>query len=482
MPISLFVSYASEDQKLVDAIVVGLDTAFRRSLNIKYMSQFEPGIAFRKEIDDALDAADILLVVASGKEKLSHSFTGYEVGYFRKSQQTRPLITETPHVERLILPFAVVTDIPDTISEIQGVKISKPDQFFVHAGGSGVGGYGPQEAMYKLLVRLDQIINDKEQIRPDADVAAKTKTVLDSTAATFATNLGEVLRRIPITQTFPQLKFTMSIPPDFDPRRSQLNEVMSVSVFGPTKQLFPGTISRTDLTWSELEKMMGKSDVALNWRDAIEFLVSTSVSQDEFSYADQVMLSADEKSIFRLFVSKRTLYFDGTHEIDIYIVPVLRLGDAGDPVTTYLARAINVALRCRSLFLEPNSPYAKVTFDYETDDEKFLATARELLKELRILYVRGREAQLENPRNVALLFGGQQEGVINVTNMADEWKELKEALTKAVEKLLLDPKGRLSDTTKVNFLTSLQEFINAMRRMNTIYLKAVLTRLNAVLE
>src|SRR4051812_12139504 len=134
MPLSLFVSYASEDQKLVDAVVASLDTAFRRSINLTYMSQFEPGIAFRKEIDDALDAADVLLVVASGKEKLSHSFTGYEVGYFRKSQQTKPLIIETPRLERLIIPFAVLTDIPDTVSEIQGVKISKPDQIFVHAG------------------------------------------------------------------------------------------------------------------------------------------------------------------------------------------------------------------------------------------------------------------------------------------------------------------------------------------------------------
>src|SRR5438046_3162616 len=88
----IFLSYASEDQKLATTIANKLTSAFGRAVDLRYMSQFQLGVNFRTAIDEALDAADILLVVATGREKLTHTFTGYEVGYFRRSQQTRPFI------------------------------------------------------------------------------------------------------------------------------------------------------------------------------------------------------------------------------------------------------------------------------------------------------------------------------------------------------------------------------------------------------
>jgi hypothetical protein len=94
----IFLSYATEDQQLATTIANKLSSAFGRAVDLRYMSKFELGVNFRITIDQALDAADILLVIATGREKLSHTFTGYEVGYFRRSQQTRPYVDETKKI------------------------------------------------------------------------------------------------------------------------------------------------------------------------------------------------------------------------------------------------------------------------------------------------------------------------------------------------------------------------------------------------
>ena len=63
----------------------------------------------------------------TNQPKSSHSYTGYEVGYFSRSKAQRPFIVAD--VERLIIPFCVGSGFPDTADYMQGVDINPNDIF-----------------------------------------------------------------------------------------------------------------------------------------------------------------------------------------------------------------------------------------------------------------------------------------------------------------------------------------------------------------
>jgi hypothetical protein len=159
LPLEIFISYASEDQKLVDAVVGTLNGSFQRSINISYMSEFQLGTAFREKIDDALDKADILLAISSGRPRLTFTFTGYEVGYFRKSQRNRPLMREGYTVERVLIPFAILSELPATVSTLEGIQITEEDRPFVLMNERGLVDNDSEPVILKLLLRIDHIID-----------------------------------------------------------------------------------------------------------------------------------------------------------------------------------------------------------------------------------------------------------------------------------------------------------------------------------
>lgn len=171
----IFLSYATEDQQIATTLANKLSSAFGRAVDLRYMSKFELGVNFRTTIDQALDAADILLVIATGREKLSHTFTGYEVGYFRRSQQTRPYVDETKKIERLIIPVAIFAETPVTISEIEGVGIGQADRFFFELVDGKLTGR-KEDPLFSLLGLIDSILEKTdsdprsiEQRRQDYD-------------------------------------------------------------------------------------------------------------------------------------------------------------------------------------------------------------------------------------------------------------------------------------------------------------------------
>jgi hypothetical protein len=58
---------------------------------------------------------------------MSHSYTGYEVGFFSRSKAHRPYIVGD--VERLIIPFCVGSEFPDTADYMQGIDVDASDIF-----------------------------------------------------------------------------------------------------------------------------------------------------------------------------------------------------------------------------------------------------------------------------------------------------------------------------------------------------------------
>ena len=122
----IFISYATEDGHLADKINETLrDTFGPGIIKTTIASEIAPGEKWRERLEGALDDADILLIVATGRQKPSHSFSGSEVGFFRGSKLHRPKMRNFDS-ERLIIPIAIFTKIPEPVTDIQSIAIEGP--------------------------------------------------------------------------------------------------------------------------------------------------------------------------------------------------------------------------------------------------------------------------------------------------------------------------------------------------------------------
>jgi hypothetical protein len=125
--INVFLSYASEDQAIADAVAGILRKAFYDTFDITMMSEFPVGLNWRRLIDDAIETTDIMIAIATGRLKPGHSFTGYEIGCFMTSIRFKPSMGIAPTLPRRMIPFAVLDKTPATVNDFEGIDINPDD-------------------------------------------------------------------------------------------------------------------------------------------------------------------------------------------------------------------------------------------------------------------------------------------------------------------------------------------------------------------
>src|SRR6266849_4743021 len=125
--LGVFVSYASEDKELAAIVEAKLKQTFVGWVDVFRDVRIQAGTDYSIDIDNSLDCADVLLVLLTDRMKVSHSYTGFEIGFFKRSVQSEKEII--PGINRILIPFCVGAEIPDTMHYIQGVKIEKEDVF-----------------------------------------------------------------------------------------------------------------------------------------------------------------------------------------------------------------------------------------------------------------------------------------------------------------------------------------------------------------
>jgi hypothetical protein len=134
--------------------------------------------------------------------------------------------------------------------------------------------------------------------------------------------------------------------------------------------------------------------------------------------------------------------------------------------------------------LEEQSPFTPAMFSFfNPNDVK--SKAAELLKELRILFVRGREARLDDSHNIVTLFGPNQASSNLVQEMIKEWERQKQLLIDGAEDLIRNfdlSKRDEANSIGAAFIRTLDEFCRALCQMNDQYLEIVINRLSKTLK
>jgi hypothetical protein len=389
----IFISYASEDLAIATAIGSCLKVAlgdFFAEVNLdKWFLQ--PGLAFKKQIESKLQKTDVLIIVYTGAEKQSHSYTGWEVGYFDHVMETA--------TDRL--KIALYLDNPPAVSaEEQGISLrlgrDKLDLSFEQFDSDLQ--VRSDDPICLLLeqwqTEVDRIIEEtgfpKPQKKPEQVPATCVRNLklaifryLKGTVETVVKPQKQITIRVKGTAL---VDSTDNLPPDAELR--PMGAGTSMEIFG---------LQDAPITWEKFLTSTAQNRLSISWKEAITSVVMSSFPDRVNVDNSQIILSSDESKAYRVILTTATRYYDDYREFSVYFVEMLDRVDYGDKSTSYLLKGLGMVCRFRFLFLETDSEFSSENIA-TTNPERIPELANKLLKELNLLRKDARDAGLDQPK------------------------------------------------------------------------------------
>jgi hypothetical protein len=461
--VTIFLSYASEDASLAATLEDELKRVFPFGLRV-FMdkSSINVGDNFRAVIDEELDGADILLLVFTNQPKTSHSYTGYEVGFFSRSKAQRPHIVGD--IERLIIPFCVGSGFPDTADYMQGVDIDRNDIFsLVEEPGafrSEPRGVADDNPVLKMFTRIADITTRVTGL--GADPGALRRNIRESAQRVYEVIFAYLQSRV-YSERFPERKIIIrtGTPPRATDDETLLSDA-TIELAGRSFDLFgiPEPPSRA-FNWPDFIEQINPPSLASTWSGGIKLMVGACLKGD-FGGNFHVVSTLKRDRAFRMFVSRIVTYYSGQTEVHIYIVEI-KTRDYGDEETTRLLKAISVGLRFRFLVLESQSPFTPDNLRYVTVDLRPKVT--ELLQQMDLILREARDARLDEPDILRRIYGDDGPSIVK-RNM-ELWVKASRALYAAAHKLLsAGEQGNDIVGERESFVESLATFAKETEAMN----------------
>ena len=482
---NIFISYATEDRDLVNSIYNLLNETFTFAPLFIYRDiEIKQGKDYAKAIDKALDEADILLVVFTERMKMSHSYTGYEVGYFNRSKQQHPL--GGSGFERIYIPFCVGADIPDSLHFIEGVTVEK-DEIYKVLKTNVESGVEPAvtegHPIYKFLARISDLIMQMMNT-DDANFGGggNAKRVnLTAPASQLYRIVHEYLQSRIWSETYPERKLVIRTPKRPIIRKDGVDLTDSqVELVGDFSEIFNISVMNSigrEYTWpafcDNVPHELRPSAVAGIRQLAAEVLKGTG---DNY----HVVTSLRRDKSFRLFVSKVVTYVSQKTEVDIYVVQ-MRSKEYGDPLTSRLLKAISVGLHFRFLLLEEQSDFSPEHLGHPVVTLADLKSKIvEMLGQIDLILRDVVGADLQEPELLILIWGKGQEK--KVQDMMEVWERSRQEFYAAAETIL-----NLTDESgfrgkKEAFIAALTAFCENIQQMNREFTSRVLSLLAAQIQ
>jgi TIR domain len=387
----IFISYASEDLQIASAIA----NAFRLALGDVFAEInldkwfLQAGDEFKKQIETKLEKTDIFVVVYTGVEKQSHSFTGWELGYFDRIMKSSP--------DRKMIPL-FLESLPGTIAGIQGITLNIPRERLQ---------VDLRDFESNLIVNEDDpmcalIAQMQDQVDGIRAGAGYSKPVRDSSqdpvtrVKEMKLQIFRYLKSTVETTLKPQKQITIKVKAgslhegDTDlPPQAELVPTGSGSmeIFG---------LADGQMTWEKFLQLTGDNKFRDSWRDAITSVVMSSFPDRINVDNSQIIVSSDETKTYRLILTTATKYYNDNREFNVYFVESLPKPDFGDANTTSLLKGLELVCRFRFMFLENDSQFSSRNL-LVNPIERFPSISKGLLRELNLLRKDSREAGLDQP-------------------------------------------------------------------------------------
>lgn len=486
--LNVFLSYASEDNKIAEALARTFRAAFVNAIDITMMGEFPGGLNWRRLIDESIVRTDVLIAIASGRLKPSFSFTGFEIGSFSMSVRSQPKMAKFKNEDRRMIPFAVLARVPDVMNEFEGIDIDPTNLHDVRFDAKNIAEElnslfkkdnrnSPDGKIYKLLCDVENIIIRVSGAGVAIDRTEERAQLLRGHARSLCKEIFENMLNREESVIQPKSKLIINLPPGWQhANKYELVEGASLRVEGPCYDAFGLRDGRGGKIYEWKEFTSGiDDDIVFAWREALASLITSS--QESGFIENNIILAFNRKKIFRIFVSRITSFYSDAAEFHIYIIEILRRKDYGDPATTILLKAMEVGLVYRFMFLEDRSDFSKAMI-MATPPRDLQRRVLDMVNGLSLLLQTTEEYGLNDPRTIIDIMG--LDASQRLDDLYKDW-ETEKAKLYAAAKSILKMKQCTSEDKK-GFVEVLDSFCGHTREVNRNYTTAVLRLLREKIE
>ena len=411
--LNVFTSYAHEDRKITDALCAMLEDIFGEDIHVFYDKEsLHAGEDIDEKIQEELRKADTMLVISTGVMRASHSWTGFELGFFAATHESKPGVRgkvisicthdDVPPTEgtRRFVPLNIESELLDVdpVRAGQSIEISDDDELLQLIG--------------DLVLEIDAVkLGEKKARRDECKKHAKNFKL--AVVEVFKSRIKEVRK--------PQKQFLIRYnSKEVDPSRDDLPPEATIISVGGAIGLFgvpnnhpglsdmeaseivlvgvrdKGRLKAKGMTWGQLRELIANDPLALHWGAALcQVVISAGASTFDADNSQVIVAHSGDKR-YRLILTTSTTFYDGTVEASVYLVEAFRRKDYGRQDTTLLLKGLHIVCRFRFLFLESQSDF--YWFNIEGwGTARLPRMARQLLAELGLMQTEAQDAELHKP-------------------------------------------------------------------------------------
>jgi hypothetical protein len=384
----IFISYASEDKPLATELCSFLQGYLGKDFAevVIDTQSFRLGIALNDLIREQLKRSDILIVVYTGQSKLSHGFTGIELGFFLGLPPYHAPVT------RRIITFYRDTP-PEAAAGLKGVRFGMDKPTLQLSAEEYAKLLKDIDLHHPIAAFLEELESDANAMRaaislpPDEDYNDGRRL---EHSRSFLVKIFTELRKAIDSEYTPQKKLLIKVSEKLGDESIDLPGSANLVPEGNGTMAIFGLPER-EIRWEDFYRT-AKTKYKNSWKDAIETVAVSSLGENNVDNS-QLIISHTGSEVYRVMLSRAILFLDGRREFHLYFVEITRRNDFGNKDSTRLLRALGLCCRFRFMFFERESEFSPEALMLAKDDIK--EWARKLIRELNLMKRDAQEADLD---------------------------------------------------------------------------------------
>lgn len=503
-PVRLFLSYASEDEDIVQSFYDSFVTLSQMTTNVRVVwdkKSFQVGapIPLPEDIEEHLTLTDYFIIVYSGTMKKSHSYTGVELGFYRGlirgDEQMgegslrhivpiyfgeRPLVDGGALGINLQIPAARLRMSRDDFANAIGNAIDNSAEFqtlinlyqMVAKDADDRLPPGLDEKSYKPAEWLERIVKRNDHIKRSI-VPKLMLNLYDAFSKRVRRKAVEQrLIQFEISKKYSRTELTSGLPGD-----TQLTSD------GEAFSLFRVDNSAGELSWADFKEQLKTSSVpnAETIVASIERCATTAVSPT-MDRDDEQIIRGPDGLIYRVIVTKQLEYYDGSKLLHMYFIPILQVAVFQTSKSAIVLAFIAIATKYRDIFLNPASDVSIMEFNRTDNLALFKDKVRNVVKLILMLEDQSSVFGLDQAASIAIYYGKSYDDGLEVSKMSTNWNKAKtELMTIARSVLAKPPTDIVPAELKAEWLKCLHDFLIVSNRLNTHVLNRAVTNLRKYL-
>jgi hypothetical protein len=276
------------------------------------------------------------------------------------------------------------------------------------------------------------------------------------------------VRRTNVEQRLFEFRIPKSF--EFSDDAASLPDETELVEHGEAFSLFKIGAADGTMNWDTFRSLLKDSPEASGIIGAIERSVISAISPDMARDDEQIIRSPETGSIFRLIITRRFEFYDGSKLVHMYLIPAIRLAFLESSNKAITLGYINIAIKYRDIFIDPTSPLSILDYYRQVDFDDLKGKVRRSIRELLIIEDESHILKLDERKSIAVYYDPSVEAAKRIGAMQADWLRVRSTLLETGHRLLktpLDARADEKERVRGAWVEALSEFVTVSEKINS---------------